>query len=1062
VGDLALRRFLTSTLGRLRRLGRSRRRPAASAQLAALVASADDAIVSKDLDGIITSWNPAAEALFGYSAAEAVGKSILLIIPPERHAEEREILRRLRRGEAIRHFETERIRRDGRRIAISLAVSPVRDAAGRVMGASKIARDITERLASEQALREAVQRLEVLYRLADEVGRAKDPAAVCEAAIEAIMAVGAARASVLLFDENGVMRFYAWRNLSAEYRAAVDGHSPWSRDSVDPQPIMVEDVLTDAALAALRSVITAEGIRALAFVPLVSHGEVLGKFMVYYDAAHVFSAAETRLMAGIAQHVAFGLGRVRAEAAIESLLTGEQLARRDAEERRRIAEELSRFSRMLTETLDASTVGVRVVESALTLFQARSSGLRLAAPDGRLVGLAFGGELREAFAPGHAIPGGPASLSGLAMMRAEAVWTDDSFADSRLGLADDVRVGAQETAGKAAVLAVPLRNGSRIIGALSIADRAGRRFSTADADILQAFADQAALAIENARLYEQARRRQREAELVAELAQHINGSLDVATTLERLAEGARELCDGDIARIVVRDPASGRMVLRHQVGSRWSGHHQGAVVESGHGTGGIVLVTGKPFRTDDYAADPRITGHYMAARDKDGTVAQIVVPIPGDAGIAGLLYVDRRTHRPFTDADEAVLLRLADHAATALRNAQLFAAERAARAEADAANRGKDEFLAVLSHELRTPLNAILGWARLLTAHPLDEAQRRHASRVIERNALLQAQLVGDLLDISRIAAGKMEIDRATVDLALVVREAVEAVSADVAVKRLHLVTHLDDTAGEVLGDAFRLQQVVSNLLSNAIKFTPEDGTIELTLSRHETSARLVVRDSGEGIEPALLARIFDRFEQGDQSSTRRHQGLGLGLAIVRQLVTLHGGTIRADSEGRGRGATFTVDLPVLAIRVGGAASASRATAASAPELRGLRVLVVDDQVDARELIGVVLGGYGAEVRLAGSAAEALAAVAAGDVDVLVSDISMPDMDGYELIRRIRALPSPHGRALHAIAMTAYAGLAVRERALSAGFDAHLMKPVNPEQLLARLATLRRAAPQAG
>jgi PAS domain S-box-containing protein len=1060
--------LLRSTVGALRRVGlRVRRRPAAAAQLAALVASADDAIISKSLDGIITSWNQGAEAMFGWSAAETVGRSITLIIPPERHDEEAEILRRLRRGEAIRHFETERVHKDGRRLPISLAVSPVRDASGRIVGASKIARDMTERRAAEQALRDAVQRLEALYRLADEVGRAKDLTGVCEAAVQAVIGVGAARASVLLFDEAGVMRFRAWRNLSPEYRAAVEGHSPWSRDTSDPRPIVVEDVLADPALAALRPVIVAEGIRALAFVPLVSHGELLGKFMVYHDAVHAFSEAEMRLLAGVAHHVGFGIARVRAEGSVAKLLTREQIARRDAEaaridadERRLIAEELSRFARVMTETLDVTTVGQRVVTSALALFQVRSAGLRLAAPDGSLVGLAFAGGMQEALPVGHTIPAGPKSVSGVAMLEGRAVWSDDSFADPRLTLADDIRRGMRDT-GDSAVLAVPLRNGTVIFGALSIADRAGRRFSSADAEILQAFADQAALAIGNARLYEEARRRQREAEVVAELAQRINGSLDLSTTLDRLAEGARELCDGDIARIVVRNAASGQMVLRHQLGARWTGHEDAAVVEPGQGTGGIVLLTGRPFRTDDYASDPRISAHYMAARDADGSIAQIVVPIPGDPAIAGLLYVDRRTHRPFTDADEAVLLRLADHAATAIRNSQLFAAEQAARAEADAANRGKDEFLAVLSHELRTPLNAIIGWARLLTARRFDEAQRAHASRVIERNALLQGQLVADLLDISRIAAGKMEIDREPVDLALVVREAVEAVTAEVEAKRLRLQTELDDAAGEVLGEARRLQQVVSNLLLNAIKFTPEGGTIAVRLLRHETNARLSVRDTGQGIEPALLARIFDPFEQGDRSSTRRHQGLGLGLAIVRQLVGLHGGTIHAESAGKGHGATFTVDLPVLAVRLphgDSAVGARRVAAAPAPELSGLRILIVDDEADARDLIAVVLGDRGAEARVAGSAAEALDVLAAHEIDVLVSDISMPDVDGYGLIERVRALDWERRRPIHAIAVTAYTGSAVRDRALAAGFDAHATKPLDPEHLLAMLAALRGRA----
>jgi PAS domain S-box-containing protein len=1049
---------------RLSSAGSPRSDASAAAQLAALVASADDAIVSKTLDGIITSWNRAAERMFGYSADEAVGRSITLIIPPDRHGEEVDILSRLRRGEAITHFETERVAKDGRRVPISLAVSPIRDASGRIIGASKIARDVSDRRRAEHAhaLRDAMRKLEALCRLADEVSRAKDLAAVCDAAVDAIVGVGADRAGVLLLDADRVMRFQAWRNLSPAYRAAVDGHSPWPADVTAPEAVVIEDVVDDGSLGPLREVVTGEGIRALAFVPLVSQGRLLGKFMIYYDAVHAFSADEMRLGASIAQHVSFGLARVLADASIEKLLAGEQSARRDAEAarldaegRRAIAEELARLASAMAETLDGTTVADRIVAAAMQLFRARAAGLRLAAPDGSLRGIAFAGGMSEMFAVGHTVPPGPTSMSGLAMMQGDAVWTDDSFADPRLQLDDDVR-RAMERAGDAAVLAAPLRHGAVIIGALSIADRAGRRFTAGEARTLQAFADQAALAISNARLYEEARRRQREAEFVAELARRINASLDLQTTLERLVEGARELCDGDIARIVVRDPDTGRMRLRHQLGTRWEGYHDQIVITPGHGSGGIVLLTGRPFRTDDYTTDPRISADYLTAGAVDGTVAQLVVPIPGESGVAGLLYVDRRTRRAFTDADEALLTRLADHAATAIRNSQLFAAERAARADADAANRGKDQFLAVLSHELRTPLSAILGWARLLRGGQLNDAQRSHALGVIERNAELQGQLIADLLDMSRIAAGKMEIDRAPVDLVLVVREAVEAVAADVATSKLTLATDLDDTAGEVLGDARRLRQVVSNLLFNAIKFTPEGGRIDLQLVRHETSARLTVRDNGQGIDPAVLPRIFDPFEQGDRSTTRAHQGLGLGLAIVKQIVGLHGGTIHADSAGPGHGATFTVDLSVLAVRLHpGHSGRPRAAAGPSAGVRGLRVLIVDDQPDARDLLAHVLTERGAEVHVAGSASEALQRLGAHDMDALVSDISMPEIDGYELIRAVRRLPGRAAGRLHAVAVTAFTGHAVRDRALAAGFDAHATKPLDPEHLVELLTRLR-------
>jgi PAS domain S-box-containing protein len=1034
----------------------------ARARLAAIVDSSDDAIVSKTLDGVITSWNAAAERLFGYTAAEVVGRNITLIIPDDRLDEERDVLAHIRRGERVHHFETIRRAKDGRLVEISLTVSPMRDTGGRIIGASKIARDISDRRRTERALATTVQRLEVLYRLADAAGRAKDLLGVCEVGIDAILAAGATRAGVLTFDGTGAMRFRAWRNLSDGYRAAVDGHSPWTADATAPKPIVVEDVLTDPGLGALRETVAAEGIRSLAFIPLVTQGRLLGKFMMYYDTLHVFSDAEIRLAETIAQHVGFGLGRVLADTAIEGLLAREQDARREAdaarleaERRRLVSEQLARLAGLMNETLEVAVVGERVVESARQLLGVGAASLRLIGPDGSLVAIAFGGAMKEVFSPGHAVPAGPASISGLAIEQRGAVWTDDAANDPRVRLDDSIRSSMQR-AGHAAVLAVPLRDKDRILGALSIGDARGRRFSAADAGILQACADQAALALANARLYEEARRQQREAKVVAEVVQRVNASLDLQTTLEHLVDGARELCDADIGRIVVRD-SDGRMHLRHQVGVRRADAHDQMIIEPGRGSGGQVLLTGRPFRTDSYADDPRISAHDMAARAVDGTIAQMVVPIPGESGIAGLLYVDRREARPFTDADEAVLLRLAGHAGTAIRNSQLFSAEQAARAEADAANRGKDQFLAVLSHELRTPLNAILGWARMLRASTLDARQRAHAVEVIERNAELQGQLVGDLLDISRIAVGKMEIERAPVDLVLVVRQAAEAAVSDLDAKKLRLSLELDETAGEVFGDARRLAQVVSNVLLNAIKFTPEGGRIELRLARHEANARLTVADTGMGIDRAMLSRIFDRFEQADSSTTRKHHGLGLGLAIARQVVELHGGTIRADSEGPGKGANFTIDLPVLAVRVAPRAGVlgPRRPAVLPATLAGCRILIVDDQPDAADLVAFVLARSGAEVRVVASGNEALQAIAAEEFDVLVSDISMPDVDGYDLIRRVRSNPGRGRRPLRAVALTAHTDPEIRSRVLGAGFDACATKPLEADALTELLETLR-------
>ena len=397
--------------------------------------------------------------------------------------------------------------------------------------------------------------------------------------------------------------------------------------------------------------------------------------------------------------------------------------------------------------------------------------------------------------------------------------------------------------------------------------------------------------------------------------------------------------------------------------------------------------------------------------------------------------------------------RLAAHAAIAIRNSRLFAAERAARADAHAANQAKDHFLATLSHELRTPLNAMLGWLRMARNPRLDEAQKVHALDVIERNARLQTQLINDLLDVSRIVAGKLELEPFPLDLVPVVQEAIEAVRADIEAKALVLVAELDPRTGEVNGDPMRLQQVVTNLLSNAVKFTPAGGRLEVRLAREGEHARLSVADSGEGIDPEVLRHVFEPFLQADTSTRRTHQGLGLGLAIVRQLVEAHGGRVRAESGGRGEGARFVVELPIVAVRTTRAGSPPEPRGRAGSRLDGLRVLVVDDQSDAREVVGLVLRERGAEVHMAGSVAEALAVLARQAIDVLVSDLAMPGADGYDLIRAVRAEGET---AIRAVALTAYTDHEVRERAMAAGFAAHATKPMNPEDLVELIAKLPR------
>ncbi|MBE9121140.1 PAS domain-containing protein [Tychonema sp. LEGE 07199] len=385
--------------------------------------------------------------------------------------------------------------------------------------------------------------------------------------------------------------------------------------------------------------------------------------------------------------------------------------------------------------------------------------------------------------------------------------------------------------------------------------------------------------------------------------------------------------------------------------------------------------------------------------------------------------------------------------------------EQTARAEAERANRIKDEFLAVLSHELRSPLNPILGWSQLLLAGKLSATQTAKALETIERNARLQSQLIEDLLDVSRILQGKLRLTVAPVNVEIIILSALETVQLAAEAKKIQIETILNPDVGLVLGDTSRLQQVVWNLLSNAVKFTPEGGRVEVRLAQvGREEVEIQVADTGKGIIPDFLPYVFEHFRQEDGATTRKFGGLGLGLAIVRQLIELHGGTVFVESAGEGQGATFTVRLPLLnddsrAQRLEAVNSSGSCDISSFP-LSGLRILVVDDELDSRDFVAFVLGQGGAKVIALSSAAEALLSIAQTAPDLLVSDIGMPQMDGYMLIRHIRTQLAPEYRDLVAIALTAYAGEANERQILQAGFDQHLSKPIDPSELLAAVGRL--------
>lgn len=392
---------------------------------------------------------------------------------------------------------------------------------------------------------------------------------------------------------------------------------------------------------------------------------------------------------------------------------------------------------------------------------------------------------------------------------------------------------------------------------------------------------------------------------------------------------------------------------------------------------------------------------------------------------------------------------------------RLLEAERRARSDAERVSALKDEFLSTLSHELRSPLSAILGWAQVLRYGSKSPADVASGLEIIERNARVQSQLIDDLLDMSRINSGKMRLDVQPVMPAGVIEAAVDSVRPAADARSIHLRVIIDNKAGPISGDPARLQQIAWNLMSNAIKFTPKGGRVEVRLQRVNSHVEFSVADNGIGIRPDFLPHLFERFRQADASASRRVGGLGLGLSIVKHLVELHGGTVRARSPGEGEGSTFCVELPLLAVLPRAEPPALHPGAPRAipmnvepVDLGGVRVLVVDDEPDSRQLIGRLLRDSGADVVEAKNVAEAIAAVRSAEPSVIISDIGMPDVDGYELLRRIRALFPEVGTRIPAVALTAFARSEDRTRALRAGFIAHVAKPVEPSELIATVAVV--------
>ena len=556
----------------------------------------------------------------------------------------------------------------------------------------------------------------------------------------------------------------------------------------------------------------------------------------------------------------------------------------------------------------------------------------------------------------------------------------------------------------------------------------------------------------------------------------IHSTLSLDNLLQLIADKSREIIEAHMAIIHITldgnwTSANSKISLSEKY-AQWRDYQASL---DGTGIYHIVCQNQQPMRLTQAQLEAHPAWHsFGKAASKHpplrGWLAAPVTFLNGKS--LGIIQLSDKYEGEFTEEDENILAQLGHMVGAAIDNARLYE-------ESQQANRVKDEFLAILSHELRSPLNAILGWSKILLSRQLEPAVTRRALETIERNARLQTQLTGDLLDVSRILQGKLRLNICPVNLTVPIEAAIDTMHLAAQSKSIQIKSVLDPTVGLVLGDANRLQQVVWNLLANAIKFTPTGGEVEVCLLKGmETGdwgqgrqggqgristlsipnplspitnyAQITVKDTGIGIKPQFLPHVFDYFRQADGSITRNHGGLGLGLAIPRHIVELHGGTVSTESSGEGQGATFTVRLPLLPTPPNppSAITPFSPSAITQFPLAGLRVLVVDDELDSREFLVFALEEYGAMAMAVSSAEQALQALDTFKPDVLLSDIGMPETDGYTLVRKIRQMNQEQGGKIPAIALTAYAREEDKNRAISAGFECHIAKPVEPTELV--------------
>ncbi|MEH2372412.1 AAA family ATPase [Nostoc sp.] len=753
-------------------------------------------------------------------------------------------------------------------------------------------------------------------------------------------------------------------------------------------------------------------------------------------------------------------------------LIQEQTARQEAEADQQRAEFLVKISATLASSLDYESTLASVANlvvpyfadwCSVDLLQENQSINRVAVAHRDPEKVKLGWELHQFYPRRLDAPEGVPKVirTGLAEMVAEI--SDAALAEA---IADPEYLRILRELGLKSCIILPLVARGRIFGAISfVTAESERRYSTADLSLAEDVAHRSAIAIDNARLYQEAQQAQKTAEIALEriarlqsITAALSQLLTPAQVSEVIVEQSMAALGASCAFVALLNESKTELEIVRAVG-----YNQDLVntwrnfpIDSPFPLAEVVR-TGQPIWAEPTEMRVASYPHLAQMYAQYDFEAWISIPLMVEGWAVGAISLGFAHFQELSGEDQAFILAVAQQCAQAIARAHLYEAERTARNAAESANRIKDEFLAVLSHELRTPLNPILGWAKLMRSRKLDQATSDRALETIERNAKLQTQLIEDLLDVSRILQGKLNLNFDPINLVSVIEAAIETVRLSAQAKSIQIQTILKSGVGEVLGDANRLQQVIWNILSNAIKFTPTGGEVKIKLEQVDSQVQICVTDTGKGIAPEFLPYVFDYFRQADGATTRKFGGLGLGLAIVRHLVELHGGTVQAESLGEGQGATFTVKLPCLEDESKGIKDEKNNSSLVATQflpLSGLEILVVDDDADMREFLPFMLEQYGASVTVAASAIEALTALSQSQPNLIISDIGMPEMDGYMLMRQVRSLEPEQGGTIPAIALTAYAGEMDHQQAIAVGFQLHISKPVDPEELVKAIVLL--------